>query len=211
MLLSGNDGVDAKRPFLDQRNKEIRESNKEIDVILFGDSITEHFNFTFYDTVNCKYINSALSGDRTDFMRKRLAEDVISLSPRKVIMMAGINDITYNLYLNKEIDQIIKQLIDNITAMVEEMQMNGIQVVLCSILPIDIELSNNSVVAVNSYVDNVNKLLQQLCVDKDIDFINYFEDFITESWTMNKALAPDGVHPNHYGYKKMFKKISKHL
>ena len=100
-------------------------------IILMGDSITEFWLKIHPDFFKGKpYIDRGISGQTTPQMLVRFRQDVINLYPKVVVILAGTNDIAGNTGPST-----LEMIEDNIHSMTELAQSNGIQVVLCSVLP----------------------------------------------------------------------------
>lgn len=71
----------------------LRQMNAKADIVFFGDSLTYYGDFSsvFPDKIVC---NLGLRGDTILGMMKRV-EQVKLLNPKKVFLMAGINDIAF--------------------------------------------------------------------------------------------------------------------
>ena len=63
-------------------------------------------------------------------MLLRFRQDVINLAPKKVILLAGINDIAQNTG-----PITLDQIMDNIKSMTEMAKANNIEMILCSLVP----------------------------------------------------------------------------
>ena len=66
-------------------------------IVFIGDSITEfweRFDLLFFSNNN--YINRGISSQTTSQILVRFEEDVIHIKPKKVVILAGINDIAEN-------------------------------------------------------------------------------------------------------------------
>ena len=104
----------------------------EARVVFMGDSITDawgkHFDKYF---AGKPYAGRGISGQTTPQMLIRFRPDVIALSPKVVVILAGTNDIAGNT--GPETPEMIE---DNFASMVDLAKANGIRVVLCSIIPV---------------------------------------------------------------------------
>ncbi|HEY3025281.1 MAG TPA: GDSL-type esterase/lipase family protein, partial [Pyrinomonadaceae bacterium] len=103
-------------------------------VVFMGDSITDSWDDTkrysgFFP--GKPYINRGISGQTTPQMLIRFRPDVIALQPKVVVILAGTNDIAGNTGPTT-----LGAIEDNLTSMVELSKVNGIRVVLASVLPI---------------------------------------------------------------------------
>ena len=174
-----------------------RDSNavRGAQVVFMGNSITEGWkNYWF---AGKPYVNRGIGGQTTPQMLVRFHQDVIALHPAVVVILAGTNDIAGNTGPST-----LEMIEDNLAGMAEMAHANGIQVVLCSVLPVfDYPWRRGlepapKIVALNAwmkhYADSTGSVY--------VDFHSAMRD---ERNGMRADLASDGVHPNEAGYKIM--------
>ncbi len=167
-------------------------------VVFMGNSITESWkkiDSNFFK--NTAYINRGISGQTTDQMLIRFRQDVISLNPTLVVILAGINDIAQN---NGPIS--LENILGNIISMVELAKANKIKVILCSVLPA-VKFSWRPEMEPAEKVIQLNKMIEQYCLDHTIPYANYYSKMVDEQKGLNKEFTKDGVHPTLAGYKIM--------
>ena len=100
-------------------------------IVFMGNSITESWSIIQPEFFNNRpYINRGISGQTTPQMLIRFRPDVIDLDPSLVLILAGINDIAENTGPSK-----VENIAGNIISMAELAKSNGIEVIICSILP----------------------------------------------------------------------------
>jgi len=170
----------------------------ETRVVFMGNSITEGWlqdSLTLFD--NPAYINRGIGGQTTPQMLIRFRQDVIDLQPKAVVILAGINDIAGNTGPSS-----LEMITDNIFSMAELAETNGIQVILCSVLPAlhfpwrpGLEPANE--------VIKLNRLLQAYATQREHAYVDYFKAMVDENNGLQKALTYDGAHPNITGYRVM--------
>src|SRR6184192_1984336 len=99
-------------------------------VVFFGDSITDIWPIQKYFPGK-PYVNRGIGGQTTPQMLVRFRADVIELSPKVVVILAGTNDIAGNTgpMRNEDIEA-------NLSSMAELAREHAIRVVLSSILPV---------------------------------------------------------------------------
>ncbi|WP_367392252.1 SGNH/GDSL hydrolase family protein [Lewinella sp. LCG006] len=194
---AGQDWANLSRYQMD--NQALREANTEIPKVVFmGNSITEgwpgHVPGFFQ---NPAYVNRGISGQTTPQMLVRFRQDVIALQPVAVVILAGINDIAGNTGPTT-----VTAIMDNITSMAELAKANGIEVILCSVLPAaafpwapDIE-PIAEVLALNS-------MIKAYCGVNNFTYVDYFSAMADAENGLQAALTYDGVHPNKAGYEVM--------
>ena len=114
-------------------NTEIRPPAPGVDrVVFFGDEITEAWGRggeTFFP--GKPYLNRGIARQTTPQMLVRFRQDVISLQPKVVVILAGANDIAGISGPATE-----GTMAENFISMVELAKVNGIRVVLASVTPV---------------------------------------------------------------------------
>lgn len=167
-------------------------------IVFLGDSITEFWIEelpSFFE--GRSFINRGISGQTTPQMLGRFDQDVISLNPNSLHLLAGTNDIAGNTG-----EMSLTETVENIRLMIQIAKANTIQVYLGAVLPADIFNWRPSVRPLNQIIE-LNKQLQLLSEIEGITFIDYHSAMRNEIGAMNADLADDGVHPNLLGYKRM--------
>lgn len=168
------------------------------NTILFGDSITQFwsdFDPDFFKTYFL--LNKGISGQTTVEMVTRFENDVIKLHPKKVVILAGINDIAEN---NGPIA--LEAVLHNIQIMVEKALQHNIEVLLCSLLPAN-RFYWYPKLQPAAKVMELNRLLKNYAELNSIDFVDYFPTMVDATNGLLQSYGPDGVHPNLEGYLKM--------
>ncbi len=189
----------ANLTYYQEANSQLKnDSNKGNRVIFMGNSITEMWKVHSPDFFkNRDYINRGISGQTTAQILLRFRQDVIDLKPKIVVLLAGTNDIAGNTgpTTNKMIE-------NNIFSMVELAQTNGINVIMCSVLPTryyfwvpEIKPSKR-IVALNASI-------QKYARQHNIPFVDYFCAMADDTYALKKEYSIDGVHPNQKGYNIM--------
>ena len=178
------------------QNKQLKSSkNKENRVVFMGNSITElwlNIHPEFFNDKN--YINRGISGQTTPQMLIRFRQDVIDLTPRIVVILAGINDIAENTGPSS-----IEMIENNIISMVELAKSNNIQVILCSVLPAE-KFPWSRKINPAEIVVNLNQKIKDYAKKNNIIYVDYFSEMANKNNGMKEGLANDGIHPNKSGY-----------
>lgn len=172
-------------------------------VVFMGNSITEGWPASFF--TDNPYVNRGISGQTTPQMLLRFRQDVIDLQPNTVVILAGTNDIAGNTG-----PMSLEQIRDNIKSMVELAQSNGIAPIVCSVLPA-FDYSWRPGLEPNIKIPKLNRLLKQLCEEKQLQYLDYFSAMADEHNGLPKDLAKDGVHPTKKGYQIMIELVQKIL
>lgn len=190
----------------EKQNQEIFSKNITPNSVLMGDSITEGWFATdpeFFTKNN--FVGRGISGQVTSQMLLRFREDVIKLKPKRVIILAGTNDIAENqgpISLDK--------VFGNIVSMAELAKANNIKVVLCSVLPAyDFPWRKDMQPA--DKVIALNKMIKDYALKNKIIYVDYHSVLKDEKNGLPKDIAEDGIHPTKLGYEKMETILMKNL
>lgn len=173
-------------------------ASDEQRVVFFGNSITEgwarHFGTMFPGR---PYVGRGIGGQTTAQMLLRFRQDVVSLRPAAVVILAGTNDIAGNTG-----PATLEEIQSNLAAMTELAQANGIRVLLCSVLPVfdypwkpGLEPAP-TIVALNAW-------LRQYAATRGATYVDYHTPLADERQGMRREHAADGVHPTDAGYRLM--------
>ncbi|PIF44510.1 lysophospholipase L1-like esterase [Chryseobacterium sp. 52] len=177
-------------------NTAILTAKKKVDVVFMGNSITEGWvksHSEFFSENN--YTGRGISGQTSSQMLLRFQNDVIALKPRLVIINAGTNDIAQNAGVYDP-----DFTFNNIKAMADMAQSNGIKVIIASVLPAAVFPWRKEITDVTRKVDALNKRLQQYSHSNTLTFIDYNTPMRDEKGGLREGLSGDGIHPNSAGY-----------
>ncbi|MBV8731115.1 MAG: acetylxylan esterase [Acidobacteriia bacterium] len=164
-------------------------------VVFLGDSITAGWARYFSTLFPGKpYIGRGISSETTQQMLIRFRPDVIDLHPKVVVILAGTNDIAGNTGRSTQ-----KMIEDNIASMVDLAQVNGIRVVLVSVLPADEYWWQPGMEPAEKIVA-LNNWMNQYAAKRGIVYVDCHTPMSDAKHAMKKELSPDGVHPNAAGY-----------
>ena len=173
-------------------------AKNENRVLFFGDSITEFWDLASYFP-DKPYINRGISGQTTPQMLIRFRPDAIALKPKVVLILAGINDIAGNTGL-----MTLAMIEDNYASMAELAQVNQIQVIFASVIPIN---NYSSVQRLETHspakIRALNDWLQRYCLEHNHIYLDYYNQMLDPRGMLKADLADDGLHPNAKGYKVM--------
>ena len=172
--------------------------DNEDRVVFMGNSITQNWETTLPEFFEGKsYINRGISGQTTPQMLIRFRPDVIDLKPKVVIILAGINDIAENTGPST-----VKMVSDNIISMAELAKVNGIDVIISSILPAK-DISWRPRVNPQSKISAVNKIIEQYAKENGMIYLDYYSSMVDKNNGLKTHYGSDSVHPNKKGYKIM--------
>ncbi len=174
------------------------DSAGHINVVYMGDSITDFWinnDSTFFKQSG--YVDRGISGQTTGQMLVRFREDVISLKPKVVVILAGINDIAENNGPSK-----LEDVFGNIASMAELAKANQIKVVLSSVTPAFAFPWRRTIDPVPK-VAALNEMIKNYADKNSIVYLDYFTAMADDRKGLPANLSKDGVHPNLQGYKMM--------
>ena len=167
-------------------------------VVFMGNSITEGWGKAdpaFFS--GRPYINRGIGGQTTPQMLIRFRQDVIDLKPEVVVILAGINDIAGNTGPST-----LEMIEDNIASMAELAEINGIKVILSSVLPA-YNFPWKPGIEPAGLVVSLNKWIKEFAAKKRFVYLDYYTKMVDEKGGLKAAYATDAVHPNAEGYKIM--------
>ena len=166
-------------------------------VVFMGDSITDSWGHGDEFFPGKPYVNRGISGQTTPQMLVRFRADVIDLKPKVVVILAGTNDIAGNT--GPSTPEMIE---DNLTSMAELGRVNGIRIVLSSILPAADYPWKPDIDPVDEIL-LLNGWMQNYCARTGCVYLDYYSHLVNPERGMKSNLTIDGVHPNAAGYRVM--------
>jgi lysophospholipase L1-like esterase len=154
------------------------------DNVFIGDSHIYKYNLhEFFKNPNLK--NRGIDGDTSPGLYYRF-DDILKYNPKTIFIKIGVNDIKTNIpadssgkYLNKIIDKIKSNTsVQNFY--------------FISMFPAT-AVDNHKIIAYNS-------MLKDICIKKDVDFINAYPHFLVNGKLNEKLISDDGLHLSGEGY-----------
>jgi lysophospholipase L1-like esterase len=165
-------------------------------VVFMGDSITDFWGRRAGKFFPGKpYINRGISGQTTPQMLIRFRPDVIALKPKAVVILAGTNDIAGNTGPST-----LEMIEDNLAAMTELAQANGIKVILAAVMPTCDYIRNQSDRRPNAKIIELNNWIKSYAAKHHAAYLDYFTPMLDDKGALKKELTDDGLHPNDAGY-----------
>ena len=175
-------------------------------VVFMGNSITDNwfkFHPEFFNGNN--FVGRGISGQTTPQMLVRFRQDVVALSPKCVVILAGTNDIAGNTGYSS-----LEMIMDNLKSMCDIAKANRIKPILCSVLPA-YKYSWKKSVRPDELIPQLNELIKSYAKENKITYVDFFTPLVDNSPEnkngLPKKYSPDGVHPNMDGYAIMEKII----
>lgn len=167
-------------------------------IVFMGNSITEGWpakDPEFFE--NPAHINRGISGQTTPQMLLRFRSDVIDLKPKAVVILAGTNDIAGNTG-----PMTLEEIMDNIVSMAELAKVNGIKVIISSVLPAH-DYSWKPGMNPDVKIPELNKMLRSYAKESGCFYLDYFSAMVDDRNGLPLEYAEDGVHPTKKGYEVM--------
>lgn len=165
-------------------------------VVFMGNSITQGWIDKvpqFFE--NRSFINRGIGGQTTPQMLLRFRQDVINLQPKVVVILAGTNDIAGNTGPST-----LEMIEDNIRSMTELAHANGIEVVLCSVLPAYEYRWRPEIENPADKIIELNKRIKKYADTSGAVYCDYFSAMADERNGLPPNLSDDEVHPTIQGY-----------
>jgi lysophospholipase L1-like esterase len=160
------------------------------NIVFFGDSLTENGDWNeLFD--NSNILNRGIGGDTTNGMLKRISE-IKNLKPKKLFIMAGINDLSRNNTVN--------QVSANYEKIVEYVKKNSpaTQIYIQSTLPINNSI--NTLPIKPTTIKNLNDNLKYISDREGATFIDLYSHLVDNNNQLQKKYTHDGLHLNGEGY-----------
>lgn len=155
-----------------------------VTIAMLGNSITAYANWN-----EVLGRNDVLNFGVTDFTIKQLswilAKWVIASKPKICFINGGQEDILLGVPLER--------IADDYSMLIDSLQNNGIKPVVQACI-----LSWNDPEK-NIQLTNVNRLMEAICDEKDIDFIN-LNTVLSDGTGLKPQVTTDGMHLNRKGY-----------
>ena len=180
-------------------------------IVCMGDSLTEGYRIKFDSnwpallekTMDHKFINSGISGDTTAGMLARFQQMVIAHKPDYVIIMGGVNDISFDIQET--------QIISNIHAMTRLARYHNIQSIIGIPPPFFPPYPNE---------DDALFIMLPVLKNRLIEYRQTLQRFIDTDeqpsidFTLNMHAGlylQDGLHPSEKGHEVMFENAKEQL
>jgi len=177
-------------------------SVKDARVVFMGDSITDNWQSgRFGDFFPGKsYVGRGIGGQTTPQMLLRFRPDVIDLSPKVVVILAGTNDIAGNT--GPASDQEIE---GNLASMAELARAHGIKVVFSSVTPVSAyhaapNAAPQTTQRPMARIQAVNDWMKKYAAAHDGVYLDYFSAMIDATGVLKQDLSNDDLHPTAAGY-----------
>jgi lysophospholipase L1-like esterase len=166
-------------------------------VVFIGDDVTEAWNANGQFFPGKSYLNRGIARQTTPQMLVRFRQDVIALSPAVVVIQGGTNDLAGISGPGTR-----GTLSDNLTSMAELARVNGIRVVLASILPVCDCYRSQTSIRSQVRIADFNEWIRTYAAAHDAVYLDYYST-LADGRNFKAALTSDGFLPNAAGYDMM--------
>jgi lysophospholipase L1-like esterase len=153
-----------------------------------GDITSQYAYWLMREHPEWEVLNRGINGQRSDEIRERFERDVTAVSPRVVVILAGVNDVYQGYPVTHVQDQLMRMY-----ARAHEL---GIRVVAGSVLPYDMarETQNQEIHELNAWLAGLGSPVHFCDTHKAVQDVRD-ADHLRES--------PEGLHPTPKGYHRM--------
>jgi lysophospholipase L1-like esterase len=177
-------------------NTEIRRpAASEERVVFLGDEITEMWGGQFF--AGRPYFNRGIARQTTPQMLVRFRQDVISLKPKVVVILAGANDLAG---FSGPATQ--GMMAENFMSMAELAKVNGIRVVLASLTPVCDCGKQQTQLRPPGKIMGVNEWLRDYAAQSGAVYLDYYSA-LAEERALKKDFTSDGFLLNDAAYRVM--------
>jgi lysophospholipase L1-like esterase len=184
----------ASKPSVKPRATLFDYFSPKVDVVMIGDSITQNAIWSEIFP-NIKIANRGLSGDTTEAILKRM-DSILSVQPKKALIMVGIIDIYSGLSVN--------EIIKNYVEIIEELRAKGIIVVVQSTL----ECSKIECEGRLDKVRQLNQKLEEYSANHNFVFVDINKRLSSSEEGLLSRYSYDGIHLIGRGYSVWAEQIS---
>ncbi|MDQ6706530.1 MAG: SGNH/GDSL hydrolase family protein [Acidobacteriota bacterium] len=165
-------------------------------VVFMGDSITDNWGRKYGKFFPDKpYINRGISGQTTPQMLIRFRPDVIALKPKVVVILAGTNDIAGNTGPTT-----LEAIEDNLMSMGDLAKVNGIGVVLASVMPVCDYIKPQTGRRPPDKIIALNAWMKDYAAKNGYVHLDYYSAMLDDKQMLKREITDDGLHPNAAGY-----------
>jgi len=156
-----------------------------------GDETSQYAYWLMQAHPEWEVLNHGVDGERSDQIRGRFEQAVVSLEPRAVVIIAGVNDV----YQGREAQHVIEQL----AAMYERARRHDIAVVAGTIVPY-----NTATDEQNARMKEINTWIRSFSeANAHVAFVDTRAAVAAPGNPDRLFESPDDLHPTAAGYRQM--------
>ncbi len=175
-------------------NLRLQKAGIRPDTVFIGDSITWEWSGAEPGLFSDRMVNRGIGGQGTPQVLARFYSDVVSLQPRKVHLLIGLNDIagisgpaSFDLYQG------------NVRSMVEIARANHIAVIIGA-LPPSRKPQLNGGADPGPQIEQVNRWLAKFAAEEHLVFADYHAALAANDGSPKQGMSSDGTHLTRAAY-----------
>ena len=176
------------------------------DIVFLGNSITDGCEWAeLFDNRHIK--NRGIRGDRSEWLLERL-DTLIAGHPKKLFLMIGTNDLAAGVAPARIVEH-VRRLIDRFRT-----ESRWTKLYVQSIFPVngvDAGGKTRKHWSKGAEIIETNKLLQELCRELDIPYLDIYSVLVDERGLLDKRYTNDGLHLTGEGYLVWKKAIEQYV
>lgn len=181
----------------------------ENQTVLFGDSITEIFNWyelfhNFSKESGQAVYNRGISGDTSDRLLERLNDNVLNINPRNIAILIGTNDIGLGIPNEKTAENIEKTIVK-----IKESR-HDTNIILEAVYPVNKSIPEAKYMVGkrnNKTIGELNVMLKEISEKQNCVWLDLTKQLSDSKGELDKAYCYDGLHLNVYGFEIVAKSI----
>lgn len=168
-------------------------------VIFLGDEITKNYNlYAYFDQENL--VNQGITSGTIPKVMENLNSAII-LSPKKVVIMIGVNDLINANGIDNSIKENYKNLIDAIRN-----RSPKTEIIIESLLPINSEKYSN----LNKDITEFNNYIKSIADLYNLEYIDLWSIFNKKN-NSTDSYAKDGINLNIKGYELITEALEEYI
>ena len=165
-----------------------------IDVVFLGDSITQSWDPTIWNSVYAPMgaVNYGIGGDQTCQLLYRIENGLLDgLSPRQVVLKIGVNNMWDRRHTPEQIANGVAAVVAAIRAKLSETQ-----ILVLAILPHQIEPDHD----LRLKTQKVNALTAAMDFGPGVQYLDIGSRFLRDDGSISPSIMPDYLHLSSEGY-----------
>ncbi len=167
-------------------------TGKQVRAVFIGDSITELWQVADPALFGADVVNRGLGGQVSAQVLLRFYQDAIGLKPRVIHLMVGVNDISRSRSPSG-----VEGIRNNIRAMADIAQANGIPMIIGSITPVRNSDDGQQAVRIAEF----NRWLRAFAAERSLVYADYHGTLAQPSGEICDAFTTDGLHLSDGAYR----------
>lgn len=173
-------------------------------IVFVGDSITEFFPLKKYLGREWSILNRGIAGTDTNWLLDHLEEQVLALSPSKIFLMIGVNDLGMGYSVADTIGK-IAELISQLRLLSPKSE-----TYLLSVLPVNEAPAFSKTVKIRKNKD-IQSLNASLGTLPGVDVIDLYTLLLDGDGQLANEYTTDGLHLSQTAYERLAEALRLYL